>query len=392
MMSIIYAIAFGLSISASAIISRRIGEKNEGSAANAAVQAIFAGTFVSILIALPGYYFAPDLLRLIGAEPEIYNKLYGYTLIMFSTNIVINLLFIINGILRSAGDAALSMRVLWFANIINIILDPILIFGWWIFPKMGIEGAAIATSIGRGLAVIYQIYILFSGKSRIKITKSDIKIDLKVIGQIFRLSFGSIGQNIIATSSWIGLVAILATFGSAVVAAYTIAIRIIIFSLLPSWGMSNAASTLVGQNLGAKQPERAERAVWLTGKYNLILMGFIGLLYIIFPHFWVGLFIDDPVVIAKGAECLRIISYGYLAYGLGMIVIHSFNGAGDTITPIKINLVIFWLFEIPLAFLLAKVLGAEEQGVYYAIIIAETVLTIVAILIFRKGKWKEKMV
>lgn len=392
MMSIIYSISFGLSVAASAIISRRIGEKKPDKAANAAVQAIFAGMIVSTAIAIPGMFFASDFLRLMGASEQISGKLSGYSTIMFGSNIVITLLFIINGVLRSAGDAALSMRVLWFANAINIILDPILIFGWWIFPSFGIEGAAIATSIGRGFGVLFQLYILFNGKSRIKITLKSIRFDYRIILKIFKLSAGSISQNIIATSSWIALIAILASFGSLAVAGYTIAIRIIIFSLLPAWGMSNAAGTLVGQNLGAGSPERAEKSVWLTAKYNFVLMGIIGLAYIMFPEFWVSLFINDATVIKMGGQCLRIISYGFLSYGVGMIIMHAFNGAGDTLTPTKINILCFWLIEIPLAFLFAKVMNIGEQGVYYAIITAETTLTLTSIYLFRKGKWKEKMV
>ncbi|MFC2131359.1 MATE family efflux transporter [Bacteroidota bacterium] len=392
MMSIVYSISFGLAIAASAVISRRIGEKKPEEAANAAVQAIFAALMVSVVIAVPGVLFASDMLSLMGASQEISEKLYGYATIMFGTNIVINFLFIINGIFRSAGDAALSMRALWLANILNIILDPCLIFGLWIFPEMGIEGAAVATSIGRGTAVIYQFYLLFKGKGRIKISLANVKIDFKVIFQIFKLSTGSIGQNIIAMSSWIALVAILASFGSISVAGYTIAIRIIIFSLLPSWGMSNAASTLVGQNLGANQPDRAEQSVWLTSKYNLILLGFIGVLYVIFAEFWVGLFIAEPDVILKGAECLRIVSYGFLAYGVGMIVMHSFNGSGDTLTPTWINIGCFWFLEIPLAYMMAIVLGADESGVYYSIVISEIVLTIVSVILFKRGKWKERKV
>lgn len=392
MMSIVYSISFGLSVAASAIISRRIGEKKPDKAANAAVQAIFSGILISVVIAIPGMYFASDILRLMGASEQISGKLYGYSTIMFGSNIVITLLFIINGVLRSAGDAALSMKVLWLANAINIILDPILIFGWWIFPELGVKGAAVATSIGRGFGVLFQLYILFNGKSRIKLTLKNIKFDFKIILKIFKLSLGSIGQNIIATSSWIALIAILATFGSMAVAGYTIAIRIIIFSLLPAWGMSNAVGTLVGQNLGAKSPLRAEKSVWLTAKYNFILMGIIGMAYIIFPEFWVGLFIDDALVIQMGAQCLRVISYGFLSYGVGMIMMHAFNGAGDTVTPTKINILCFWLIEIPLAYLFAKIINIGEQGVYFAIVIAETTLTLTAIYLFRKGKWKEKMV
>ena len=392
LMSIVYSISFGLSVAASAIVSRRIGEKKPEKASNTAVQAIFAGILVSLIIAIPGFLFAKDILNLIGSSNEVVKYYSGYATIIFGTNVVVTLLFIINGVFRSAGDPAISMRVLWVANIINIILDPILIFGWWFFPEMGIEGAATATAIGRGVGVLYQFYILFSGKSRIKLNINNIKFDFKIIKKIFRLSMDSVSQNIIATSSWIGLVAIIASFGSVAVAGYTVAIRIMIFSLLPSWGISNAAGTLVGQNLGADRPERAEQSAWITGKYNVILLGIIGLAYVIFPEFWVGLLSTDQNVISQGALCLRIVSYGFLSYAMGMVMLHSFNGAGDTVTPTKINILCFWFIEIPMAYLLAKVMGAGEQGVYWAIVIAETTLTLTAIFIFRKGKWKEKKV
>jgi putative MATE family efflux protein len=392
LMTIVYSISFGLSVAASAIISRRIGENNKEKASKTAVQAIFSGVFVSIIIGLPGLLFASEILRFIGASENVIFNYSGYASIMFGSNIVITLLFIINGIFRSAGDPAISMRVLWVSNVINIILDPILIFGWWIFPQMGIEGAATATAIGRGVGVIYQFYILFKRKSRINLNLKMFKLDFEIIKKIFRLSVGSIGQNIISTSSWIGLMAILATFGSLSVAGYTIAIRIIIFSLLPSWGISNAAGTLVGQNLGAEQPDRAEKSVWITGKYNLIVLGIIGIIYIVIPDFWISLLTSDKEVIQKGAEALRIVSYGFLAYGYGMVVLHAFNGAGDTTTPTKINIICFWFVEIPLAYLLSKILNFGEQGVFYSIVIAETCLTIISIIIFKKGKWKIKIV
>jgi putative MATE family efflux protein len=284
------------------------------------------------------------------------------------------------------------MRVLWLGNILNIILDPCLIFGLGPFPELGITGAAVATTIGRGTAVLYQFYILFRGKHRIVIAARHLVVNLKIMGKLLSLSVGGIGQNLIATTSWIGLVRIIAFFGSEVVAGYTIAIRIVLFVLLPSWGISNAAATLVGQNLGAGKPERAERAVWFTGKVNVILLGLVGLILIIFPDFFIRLFIDDDNVVRYGANGLRIISYGFAAYGLGMVLINSFNGSGDTTTPVKINFLVFWLIEIPLAYFLAIVLSFNETGVFTAIVISETLLTIVAWLIFRKGKWKLNVV
>jgi putative MATE family efflux protein len=386
--TIVYAIGMGLGLATTSLVSRRIGEKRPDEASKTAFQAIVAASVVSIAIGIPGALYASDILRLMGASENIVQNLSGYTAVMLGGNIVIMLLFIINAVFRSSGDAAVAMRVLWLGNIINIILDPCLIFGWGPFPEMGITGAAVATTIGRGIAVMYQIYILVKGEKRIKIGLRHMVIDLKTMGKLISLSFGGIGQNLIATTSWIGLVRIISVFGSEVVAGYTIAIRIVLFVLLPSWGVSNAASTLVGQNLGAKKPERAEKAVWFTGKVNMILLGIVGMVLIAFPSFFIKLFIDDPAVIMHGASGLRIISYGFAAYGLGMVLINSFNGAGDTTTPVKINFLVFWMIEIPLAYFLAIVMKYEETGVFASIVISETLLTIVAWLIFRRGKWK----
>jgi len=284
------------------------------------------------------------------------------------------------------------MRVLILANSLNIVLDPCLIFGLGPFPEMGVTGAAIATNIGRGIAVIYQLYLLFGKKHRIKLSRASIIIDFRMIREILRISTGGIMQTLIATSSWIGMVRILSVFGNEVLAGYTIAIRIIIFSLLPSWGVSNAAATLVGQNLGAGKPERAEKAVWFTGIINVILLGSIGVFFVIWPDFFMRLFIQEQGVIDFGATALRIISFGFLAYGLGMVMIQAFNGAGDTSTPTWINFFCFWLLEIPLAYSLALVMGFREYGVFFAILSAETVMTILAVTLFVRGKWKLKKV
>jgi len=391
-MTLVYAISIGLAMATTAMVSRRIGEHKPKEAANTAFQAIVTGISISLLIAVPGFIFAEDILRLMGASSHMVHELSGYTRIMLAGNVVIMLLFIINAIFRSAGDAAISMRVLWIANILNIMLDPCLIFGIGPFPELGITGAAVATNIGRGVAVIYQFYILFRGKRRIKLGWNDLVIRPILIMRLIKISMGGIGQNIIATSSWIGLVRIVSIYGSEVVAAYTIAIRVMIFTLLPSWGISNAAATLVGQNLGAKQADRAERSVWLTARINMIFMGAISIFFIVVPEIFIRLFIADVRVVEIGSSCLRIMSYGFLAYALGMVLINSLNGAGDTRTPTFINLIAFWLVEIPLAYFLAITLGFEERGVFASVVIAETVLTLLALYFFKQGKWKLKQV
>jgi putative MATE family efflux protein len=392
MITVIYAISIGLGTATTSMVSRRIGEKKSDLASRTAYQAIISGMAVSILIGIPGALYAERLLSLMGASQSIVLTMSGYTKIMIGGNIVIMMLFIVNAIFRSAGDAAVAMKVLWIGNIINIVLDPCLIFGLGPFPQMGVTGAAIATNIGRGTAVLVQFYLLFSGKKRIKLSINQLIIDFSIMMKLFKLSIGSIGQNLIGTTSWIALVRIISIFGSEVVAGYTIAIRIIGFTLLPSWGISNAASTLVGQNLGAKKPERAEKAVWVTGWVNMILLGSVGLVLVAFPETFVRLFIDNENVIKSGILGLRIISLGFIAYGLGMVLINSFNGAGDTSTPLKINIFSFWLVEIPLAWFLAIKAGFEEEGVFIAIVVAESLMTFIAWVIFRKGKWKMKEV
>jgi putative MATE family efflux protein len=392
MITIVYAISIGLSTATTSMVSRRIGEKNPDAASKTAFQAILTGITVSIMIGIPGVIYARKLLGLMGASHEIVAQMSGYTTVMLAGNMVIMLLFIINAIFRSAGDAAIAMRVLWVGNIINIILDPCLIFGLGPFPHLGVTGAAVATTTGRGIAVLYQFYLLFWGRKRIRLSFKHLGINLKIIGKLIKLSLGSIGQNLISTTSWIALVRIISVFGSEIVAGYTIAIRIISFILLPSWGISNAASTLVGQNLGAKKPERAERSVYITGWINMILLGTIGLILVLYPAAFIKLFIHDEVVLKAGTECLRIISIGFISYGFGMVLVNSFNGAGDTSTPLKINVFAFWMIEIPLAWFLAIKSGMNEEGVFIAIVIAETIMTITAWLVFRRGKWKLKEV
>lgn len=387
-MTVVYAIGVGLAMATTALVSRRIGEKKQKEAGVVAFQAILLGVIISVIIAIPGVLFASSFLKIMGATDKMAEEGFMFPAIMFGGNMVIMLLFIINSVFRSSGDAAISMRVMWFANIINIILDPLLIFGIGPFPELGLMGAAIATTIGRGLAVIYQFYLLFNGKYRIQLYMESIKIKLEVMLNLLKISAGGIFQNLIATSSWILLVRIIAVSGPDAIAGYTIAIRIIIFLILPAWGLSNAAATLVGQNLGAKQPERAEKSVWITSYVNMVFMGVMGTILAIFPEFFIRLFIQEIVVVENGTQALRIISFGFLFYAFGMVLVQGFNGSGDTATPTKINLLSFWLIEIPLAYFLAIVLNMGITGASIAIVCAESVLALTALYLFKKGKWK----
>jgi putative MATE family efflux protein len=391
LMTIIYAIGIGLSVGTTAMVSRRIGEKRPEEAAVAAVQAIITGVVVALVFSSAGIFFARDLLRIMGASEETVEMGYMYPAIMLGGNMVIMLLFIINAVFRSSGDAAISMRVLWFANILNIILDPLLIFGIGPFPELGVKGAAVATTIGRGTAVLYQFYLLGKGNYRVKVRVSQLVIRVKEMVQLVKLSLGAIGQYLIATSSWIVLVWVVTSLGEEVVAGYTIAIRIILFALLPAWGLANAAATLVGQNLGAKEPERAERSAWVVGIANMIFLGLVSIIFIAIPDAFIGAFIDhtaEPVVSQSGITCLRVVSFGFFVYALGQVMVNAINGAGDTATPIWINFIAFWLMEIPLAFLFAKGLDLQIHGVCYAILIADTTLTLIALAVFRRGRWK----
>ena len=395
LMTIIYTVGIGLSVGTTALVSRRIGEKRPEEASVAAVQAIFAGVVASLLFSAIGIFYAKDLLRLMGASESTIEMGYMYPTIMLGGNMVIMLLFIINAIFRSSGDAAISMRVLWFANILNIILDPLLIFGVGPFPEMGIKGAAVATNVGRGIAVIYQLYLLGKGSHRVKIKAQQIVVRMSEIRKLVKLSLGAIGQYFIATSSWIFLVWVVTSLGEEVVAGYTIAIRLLMFVILPSWGMANAAATLVGQNLGAGKPERAERAAWVVGIANMIFLGLVSIIFIAIPDSFIGFFIDgseEPLVLSSGITCLRIVSFGFLVYAMGMVMINSINGAGDTATPVWINFIAFWLLEIPIAYVFTKVLDLHINGVCYAVLIGEAALTFIAITVFRRGKWKLKKV
>jgi putative MATE family efflux protein len=391
-MTIVYAIASGLSTATTALVARRIGEKRRQEAGVVAFQAILAGVFVSLLIALPGVLFAGKFLRLMGATPEMADEGALYPAIMFGSNVVIMLLFIINAVFRSSGDAAVSMRVVIVANLLNLVLDPLLIFGIGPIPGLGLAGAAIATTIGRGLGVIYQFYLLFGVKYRIRLFLSSIRVKIRVMLELLQISGGGILQNLIATSSWIFLVRIVAVSGPEALAGYTIALRIVLFSLLPAGGLSNAAATLVGQNLGALRADKAERSIWITSRVNVVFMGIIGLILALFPAFFIELFIKDISVVMNGALSLRIISFGFIFYALGMVIVQGFNGSGDTFTPTLINIFCFWFVEIPLAWILSILLNMGLTGTCIAIVCAESLMTVTALIIFRRGKWKLRKV
>ena len=390
-LEIVYAVAVGLSMATTALIARRIGEKNARGAARAAVQAIVVGTAVAVVFGAVGAVFAPELLSLMGASVETVEEGVTYTRVMYGGMVTILLLFLNNAIYRGAGDAATAMRALWLANGFNLVLDPCLIFGLGPFPELGLVGAAVATTIGRGTGVMYQLWKL-RGEKRFQITREEIVLDLPVIKTLLRLSAGGVGQMLIATASYVGLIRILASFGSAVLAGYVISIRIVIFIILPSWGLSNAAATLVGQNLGAGKPERAERAVWLTGLWNMAFMAVVTVVFVAFAPFIVHLFTIDPDSAPVGIVSLRIISYGYVFYAWGMVMMQAFNGAGDTVTPTWINFFCFWLFQIPLAWILAMPMGTGPQGVFVAIAASYSLSAVVGLLLFRRGKWKQKKV
>ena len=388
LMTLVYALAIGLSIGATATIARRIGEKNPEGAARAAVQAIALAFMISAVIALIGAPLAPKLLSLMGAAPAVIAQGSGFTRVMLAGNATVVMLFMINAVFRGAGDAAIAMRVLALANAINILLGPCLIFGLGPFPKMGIVGAAVATNIGRGTGALYALSRLVRSGGRFDIRRHHLRLEPAIMARLVRLSGTATFQVFIGMASWVGLVRIISSFGTHAVAGYIVGMRVIVFALLPSWGMSNAAATMVGQALGAKKPERAERAVWTAGFYNLIFLGSIGLVFVLFARNIIGLFTHDPNVVPYGVDCLRIVAYGFLFYAYGMVLTQSFNGAGDTWTPTIINLFVFWLWELPLAYVLAKVFELGPRGVFLAIMIAFSTLAIVSALVFRKGKWK----
>ena len=387
---IIYTVAIGLSTAATAIVARRTGEKKSESASRAGAQAILLSIFSALILSILGVVFAPDILRLMGAGASVVKEGTGFARIMLSGSTVIVLLFVINGIFRGAGDAAIAMKSLWLASLINIILCPMLINGYGPFPALGLEGAAIATTIGRSAGVLYQCWHLFGNKHTIKIKRQYFKWESSDIKHLFEIAWPAIIQFFMASGSWIVMTRLVAqTGGEDASAGYQIAIRNVVFFILPAWGLSNAAAALVGQNLGAKLPERAEKSVLLTTKYNAIFMSFVMLLFLFFSKGIVKIFNTEPLIVQYGAEVLQIIGAGYIFYGIGMVMIQALNGAGDTKTPTWINFFGFWLFQIPFAYLLAKGWGMGAHGVAIAIPVAETIMAIAAFYYFKKGKWKE---
>jgi putative MATE family efflux protein len=392
MMALIYSVAMGLGIGATALVARRIGEKDPEAAAHTAAQAIVLGILVSLPIAAVGIFFAPTLLHLLGASPDVQRVGANFTRIMLGGNVAVLLLFLINAIFRGAGDAAIAMRSLWLASACNMILGPLFIFGVGPFPRLGVTGAAVGTTIGRSIGVIYQFTQLARRDGRILIRRPHVKLDPRLMGQLLRLSGSGIFQILIGTTSWVGLVRVVSGFGSSVLAGYTIGFRVIIFALLPSWGLSNAAATMVGQNLGARKPDRAEQAVWMAGFYNMWVLGAFGLLFVLAARPIIGIFTHDPAIVHWGVNCLRIVSAGFLFYAYGMVLSNAFNGAGDTWTPTWLNLCCFWLFEVPFAWFLSRQPGIGPNGVFVAITTAFSTFAVASAWVFRKGRWKARAV
>lgn len=391
LLTLVFGVAIGLSMSTTAFVARRIGEHDATGAADAAVQSIILGVLVSLAVGATGVAFAKPLLRMMGAGAAVEANS-AYTQILLGGSAVIFLLFLINAIFRGAGDAALAMRSLWLANIINLILDPCLINGWGPFHKFGVLGAAIATTTGRGIGVAYQLSQLLSPKHRITVLPNQIRFHAPTMWRLLKVSITGILQFLVATASWMALVRIVAFFGSAAVAGYTIAVRLLVFTILPSWGFSNSAATLVGQNLGAHQPERAEAAVYRTASLNTLYMAIIFVLFVFFPKMFIGIFTNDPNVYAPATACLRTFGLAYISYAWGMVLTQAFNGAGDTVTPTLINLLSFWVIQIPLAYLLAIHLSLGPRGAFWAVPAADIVFTVTALISFRRGTWKKQKI
>ena len=387
-MTLIYSLAWGIGMGITAVVARRTGEKDPAGASSAAMQSVLLILVLGVLIAIPGMIYAERILGLMGAEEAVVSEGTSYMRWMLGGNTVILLLFGVNAIFRGGGNPMMALWSLWLANGINIVLDPLLIFGWGPIPAMGVTGAAIATNIGRGAGVLLQFYYLFRVGERITLRGAKVRLDLAVMLNIIKVSAGGVAQFLIASASWVFLVRIVSAFGSAAVAGYTIAVRIIIFSLLPSWGMANAASTLVGQNLGAGKPDRAERSAWLCGHYNMAFMVCVAILFWIIAPWAMHFFTDDPTVAAYGVDALRIVCLGYFFYGYGMVLAQAFNGAGDTFTPTWMNVICFWIIEIPLAWFLSQTLSWGPEGVFASIAVSESALAVLSAYLFQRGKWK----
>jgi putative MATE family efflux protein len=392
LLTVVFAVAIGLSMSTTALVARRIGEKRPEDAARAAVQAIAVGVAASLPFAAVGLVWPREVLTLMGAPAPVVETGWGYTAWMLGGNASIMLLFLVNAVFRGAGDATIAMRSLWLANGVNVVLDPCLIFGLGPFPELGVTGAAIGTTVGRAVGVAYQLRALAGAGGRVRVERPHVRLDRPVMVHLVQLSLGGVGQFLIGTASWLGLVRILSLFGAGALAGYTIALRVVIVALLPSWGMSNAVATLVGQNLGAGKPERAERSVWIVGVYNMVFLLAVMAAFLWSAEPLIAVFSPDPAVQRLGALCLRVVSYGYAFYAWGMVLVQAFNGAGDTATPTWINLGCYWLFQIPLALALARGLDQGPLGVFLAITLAESLLAAVGLLVFRRGAWKRRAV
>lgn len=391
LVTILYAIAIGLGMGVTAMVSRRIGAKDPDAAARVTGQSIWFGAMLSVVIGVLGVIFAEDMLRMMGASESVVDQGKGFTAVLLGGSASILYLFLLNAAFRGAGDAVVALRSLWLANGINIVLDPCLIFGLGPFPEMGVTGAAVATTIGRGVGVVYQLYYLVGGRGRLEFHLRHLRFEFALMRRMIIISFGGIGQFLIATSSWIVIMRIVAIYGSAAIAAYTIALRIIEFVFLPAWGLGNAAATLVGQNLGAGQSDRAEESAWRAANYNAIFMTGLGFLSVLAAPWIAALFSSDPDVLRYGTSCIRILGIGYPMYAVGMIMVQSLNGAGDTATPSILNFVCFWLTQIPLAWWLAEPLSWGPNGVFWSIVISESLLTVLSVMVFRRGNWKQQI-
>lgn len=392
MMALVYAVAFGLAIGATATVARRIGEKDIEGAAKTATHVIYLGVIVSLMMSVIGVAAAPYIFQVLGAESHVAEMGLTFMRIMLGGNAVVVFLFLLNAIFRGAGDAAIAMRVLWLANGLNMILSPCFIFGVLFFPHLGVTGAAVGTTIGRGCGVLFAFWYLFRGEKRFEIHRDHWRIDPSMLWKLTKLSWTAVLQFLIGTASWSALVRVVAGFGSEAIAGYVISLRVVVFALLPALGLSNAAATMVGQNLGAKKPDRSEASVWKAAFFNAGFYFLVGIVLYVFAHTIVAFFTTEPTVLSYGSDSLTIVALGFTFYGFGMVMETSFNGAGDTWTPTWINLFIFWIFEIPLAYLLAYEFGMGPHGVFWAITIAFSLLAVVSGLLFKLGYWKRKMI